>query len=321
MVTHATVHLCAKKMSASPSPQNSAAADTSLPLPPQQKTTSTILSETQISKHYHPHPSATPRPPDPRQHVTMQASQLCWKDRVRGRRAAEASRGVFFRLSSKKETRGQSQTALPISRIKGFQMQRFETHHKGGWQGGRRADVGRAHHRRAGGEEGIRKSSLPGLVFRPGGRSERRSVGRPVGDGPGSHSHRITSHRRLKVPHQIGQNEQSLKSKRGNRRRQPALPGDHDGARCAMLDRASGRWPLETWLCLHQTVAGVLHDARRVRKLGWNSGKLARQGKGGKKLSMGRHVGESELAVFEPQKAGPSETARPCSCGRAGEVD
>lgn len=181
--------------------------------------------------------------------------------------------------------------------------------------------MGRAPPTRGGGRrESGSRAYLGWCPVREVGASEGLSVGQ-VGDGPGSHSHRIASHRRFKVPHQIGQNEQSLKSKRGNRRRQPALPGDHDGARRAMLDRASMKWPLETWLCLHQTVAGVLHDARRVRKLGSNSGKLARQGKGGKKLSMGRHVGESELAVFEPQKAGPSETARPCSCGRAGEVD
>lgn len=33
-----------------------------------------------------------------------------------------------------------------------------------------------------------------------------------------------------------------------------SIPRCQAGARCAMLDRASRKWQVETWLCLHQTI-------------------------------------------------------------------
>lgn len=102
--------------------------------------------------------------------------------------------------------------------------------------------------------------------------------------------------------------EQSLKSKRGNGRRQPSLPGGHDGAGCAMLDRASREWSLETWLCLHQTVA-ARHDARSGEEVGLDFGE-ARARERREKAFKETQPKNTRSRVFEPQKAGPSETAR-----------
>lgn len=81
--------------------------------------------------------------------------------------------------------------------------------------------------------------------------------------------------------------------KEGPEATNPRSPGDRDGGRDMRRDvgsRIKQAWPLETWLCLHQTVAAAAAArgmiARVRRRLGWvGLGKLAR-GERWKKLSV-----------------------------------
>lgn len=140
-------------------------------------------------------------------------------------------------------------------------------------------------------------------------RAKTRSVGRSVGRSATDHD-RIASHR---VPGATSgrPGEQSLKSRRGKGKELSCTRRNHDGARCAMLDRVSYKRPVETWLCLHQTIA-ARHDAR-VRRSSLSRGSSL-QAKGEKTFQRAQPKnvvtwgGRQQLAgfePFEPQKAGP----------------
>lgn len=83
-----------EEMSASSSPQNSAAVDVS-PVLSKQKAIATILSETQISKHYHPHPSATPHPARSPPACDDAGVPTLWKGRVRRDMLRRQPRGLM----------------------------------------------------------------------------------------------------------------------------------------------------------------------------------------------------------------------------------
>lgn len=124
-----------------------------------KKRPATILSETQISKHYRPHPSATPHPTRTPPACDDAGVPTLWKDRVSRGHAAEASRGASPTFV--KEKPGDSLRRLFLFReLKGFQMQRFETHHKRSLAG-------------TGGRNGVREGMA---TTRDGGRSGREEL-------------------------------------------------------------------------------------------------------------------------------------------------